>query len=117
MKIQSRFLDPIIFGKYPAEMKTILGSILPEFSINDQEKLKIGLDFIGINHYTSFYVQDCMFSTCEPVPGTSRIEGYFRPTWLKDGVSIGELVSNLKLHHNFPFTLNILWDAESFYIG
>ncbi|KAI6704493.1 hypothetical protein NL676_007455 [Syzygium grande] len=62
----SWFLDPIIFGKYPAEMIEILGSILPEFSRSDQQKLKSGLDFIGINHYTSYYVQDCILSICEP---------------------------------------------------
>ncbi|KAK7838922.1 beta-glucosidase 47 [Quercus suber] len=64
------FLDPIIFRDYPAEMKEILGSILPEFSSNDREILKNGLDFIGINQYTSYYVQDCISSICEPGPGT-----------------------------------------------
>lgn len=92
------FLDPIILGKYPVEMKKILGSILPEFSSNDQEKLKTGLDFIGINHYASFYVQDCMFSACEPLPGTSRIEGYYRQTSFKDGVPIGEFTGLMPLH-------------------
>nr|GEW99220.1 beta glucosidase 46 [Tanacetum cinerariifolium] len=49
------FLDPIVFGNYPEEMKDILGSLLPEFSNDSLGKLKNGLDFIGINHYTSFY--------------------------------------------------------------
>ena len=54
-----RFLDPILQGKYPAEMHEILGADLPAFSKSDVEMLKKnGLDFIGINHYTSFYSKD-----------------------------------------------------------
>ncbi|WCJ20259.1 beta glucosidase 46 [Euphorbia peplus] len=70
------FLDPIIFGKYPREMVEILGSTLPEFSDNDQEKLKMGLDFIGINHYTTYYAKDCLYSYCEHGKGGSKSEGY-----------------------------------------
>ncbi|KAA8515484.1 hypothetical protein F0562_018905 [Nyssa sinensis] len=84
------FLDPILFGKYPAEMQRILGSILPVFSKYDLEKLKNGLDFIGINHYTSFYIKDCIFSVCEAGPGVTKTEGYILRTALKDGVPIGE---------------------------
>nr|POE97927.1 beta-glucosidase 46 [Quercus suber] len=69
-------LDPIILGRYPSEMNDILGSNLPEFSNKDKDKLKSGLDFIGINHYTSYYVQDCIYSKCEPGPGISKTEGY-----------------------------------------
>ncbi|KAL0012390.1 hypothetical protein SO802_007498 [Lithocarpus litseifolius] len=84
------FLDPIIFRDYPAEMKEILGSILPEFSSDDREILKNGLDFIGINQYTSFYVQDCISSICEPGPGVTKTEGYYRQSSQKDGMHIGE---------------------------
>ncbi|XP_020976234.1 beta-glucosidase 45 isoform X2 [Arachis ipaensis] len=71
-------LDPIIFGKYPKEMQEILGNILPRFSSNDQEKLKKGVDFIGINHYISFYVKDCIFSICEQGLGITRTEGSYQ---------------------------------------
>ncbi|KAI5414650.1 variant 2, Beta-glucosidase 46 [Lathyrus oleraceus] len=54
-------LDPILFGKYPKEMETILGSILPKFSV------------------------------CESAPGTSTTEGLYLQTAQKDGVPIGEL--------------------------
>ncbi|MBA0871024.1 hypothetical protein Goshw_020275 [Gossypium schwendimanii] len=54
------------------------------------QKLNKGLDFIGINHYTSYYVQDCMFSACEPGPGTSKMEGYFAQSSQKNGTRIGE---------------------------
>ncbi|XP_050371028.1 beta-glucosidase 47 isoform X2 [Argentina anserina] len=87
------FLDPILHGRYPAEMHELLGDDLPVFSKFDREILKTGLDFIGINHYTSFYAKDCMFSPCEPGKGASRIEGYALRTALKDGVYIGEPTS------------------------
>ncbi|MCL7038229.1 hypothetical protein MKW94_011387, partial [Papaver nudicaule] len=70
------FLDPIMYGRYPAEMQDILGSSLPLFSENDKKKLQSGSDFIGINHYTSLYVKDCMFSSCPDGLGASRTEGF-----------------------------------------
>ena len=76
-------------------MRELLGDDLPVFSKFDQEMLKNGLDFIGINHYTSFYTKDYMFSPCDPARGSSRIEGYALQTALKDGVYIGEPVCNL----------------------
>ncbi|KAL6197958.1 hypothetical protein ACLB2K_027750 [Fragaria x ananassa] len=86
------FLDPIVHGRYPAEMHELLGDDLPEFSKFDMMMLKNGLDFIGINHYTSFYSKDCMISPCEPGPGVSRTEGYALRTAQKDGIYIGEPV-------------------------
>ncbi|KAL3522031.1 hypothetical protein ACH5RR_014865 [Cinchona calisaya] len=83
------FLDPIIFGRYPVEMQQILGSQLPAFSRKDLNKMKSGIDFIGINHYTSFYAKDCMYSQCEQGPGVSRSEGYYLRTAFKDGIPIG----------------------------
>ncbi|KAJ0440923.1 putative beta-glucosidase [Helianthus annuus] len=82
------FLDPIMFGKYPEEMKNILGSLLPEFSSNH---LQNGLDFIGINHYTTFYAKDCLHSTCvQQGPCVSKTEGYYLRTPTKNNIPIGE---------------------------
>ncbi|OVA10571.1 Glycoside hydrolase [Macleaya cordata] len=95
------FLDPIIYGSYPAEMQDILGSSLPLFSDNDKKKLQSRLDFIGINHYTSLYIKDCIFSTCEQGLGTSKTEGFAFQTGEKDGVSIGERTS-MDLYYVHP---------------
>ncbi|CAH9093535.1 unnamed protein product [Cuscuta epithymum] len=85
------FLHPIIYGTYPKEMKDMLGPLLPEFSRHDLVKLKSGLDFIGVNHYTTYYVQDCIASTCEAsMRGNTWEEGYVGQTTSKDGVPIGE---------------------------
>ncbi|KAM7255051.1 hypothetical protein ACFE04_020292 [Oxalis oulophora] len=84
------FLDPTILGKYPDEMTDIIGSTLPKFSSNDLAKLKKGLDFIGINHYTSYYVQDCMHSNCKSGQGATKTEGYCLQSSQHNGVPIGE---------------------------
>ena len=76
-------------------MQNILGSILPEFSTTEKEKLKKGLDFIGINHYSGYYVQDCMFSVCEAGTGNSKTEGFWGQSSQKNGIPIGEPVCNL----------------------
>uniref|UniRef100_A0ACD5V6U5 Uncharacterized protein n=1 Tax=Avena sativa TaxID=4498 RepID=A0ACD5V6U5_AVESA len=63
------FLDPIILGDYPPEMRKILGPNLPEFTLKQRKKLRVTkLDFIGLNHYSTSYVKDCIFSSCEVDP-------------------------------------------------
>ena len=84
-----------MFGEYPPEMRRILGPNLPKFTLKEQKILNKALDFIGINHYTSLYVKDCMLSMCEAGLGTSWSEGlYLRTPW-KNGIPIGEPVSTI----------------------
>lgn len=47
------FSDPPITGDYPAVLRQRLGSLLPEFTTEDQRALKGSLDFLGLNYYTS----------------------------------------------------------------
>ncbi|RAL39479.1 hypothetical protein DM860_003012 [Cuscuta australis] len=84
------FLDPIIYGRYPKEMKDILGSLLPEFSTEELEQLRTGIDFIAVNHYTSFYVQDCIYSDCGPLKSNNKVEGFIGTSSFKNGIPIGE---------------------------
>ncbi|KAH9603521.1 hypothetical protein KSS87_004737 [Heliosperma pusillum] len=84
------FLDPIMFGEYPTDMRKILGTNLPRFSSKEKKTLNKALDFIGINQYTSFYVQDCMISSCEDGKGVSWTEGSFLRTPWKNNIPIGE---------------------------
>lgn len=75
-------------------MRRILGHRLPTFSSEESKKLKHGLDFIGVNHYTVLYAKDCMYSPCDS--GGHLIEGFVQSTGERDGVPIGERV--LKCH-------------------
>uniref|UniRef100_A0ACD5W076 Uncharacterized protein n=1 Tax=Avena sativa TaxID=4498 RepID=A0ACD5W076_AVESA len=56
-------LDPLVFGDYPEVMKKNVGSRLPPFTKNQSELIKGSLDFIGINHYYSLYVNDLPLGT------------------------------------------------------
>lgn len=46
-------------------MRKILGSNLPRFTEREKQPLKKQIDFIGVNHYKTLYVNDCMFSPCD----------------------------------------------------
>ncbi|XP_025824240.1 beta-glucosidase 16-like isoform X2 [Panicum hallii] len=59
------FLDPLFFGDYPHDMHQILGSNLPKFTEGEKQLLKKQIDFVGINHYKTLYVKDCIFSPCD----------------------------------------------------
>lgn len=45
--------DPLWLGDYPASMRAILGSRLPQFTKGEVQKLVGSADFIGLNHYSS----------------------------------------------------------------
>ncbi|TKY69595.1 Beta-glucosidase 40 [Spatholobus suberectus] len=49
------FLDPLVFGDYPTSMRSRVGNRLSKFSKSQASLLKGSLDFVGINHYTTFY--------------------------------------------------------------
>ncbi|KAK2429304.1 beta-glucosidase [Trifolium repens] len=49
------FLDPLIFGDYPKSMKSRVGRRLPKFTKFQSSLVKGSFDFVGINHYTTFY--------------------------------------------------------------
>uniref|UniRef100_A0A0C9QXL3 TSA: Wollemia nobilis Ref_Wollemi_Transcript_1304_1922 transcribed RNA sequence n=1 Tax=Wollemia nobilis TaxID=56998 RepID=A0A0C9QXL3_9CONI len=50
------FVEPIVHGDYPSSMKEVVGSRLPTFTKQEREKLRGSYDFIGLNHYNTFYV-------------------------------------------------------------
>ncbi|PIA46226.1 hypothetical protein AQUCO_01500029v1 [Aquilegia coerulea] len=52
------FLGPLVYGRYPAIMRKIVGSRLPKFTENESKQLIGSYDFIGINHYLGVYVED-----------------------------------------------------------
>ncbi|PIN11464.1 Beta-glucosidase, lactase phlorizinhydrolase [Handroanthus impetiginosus] len=52
------FMEPVIFGDYPKSMRARVGSRLPKFSLVQSAQLKGAFDFIGINHYTTWYANE-----------------------------------------------------------
>jgi len=49
------YADPLHFGAYPAVMRELLGDRLPTFTAEQSKRLAGSFDFIGMNHYTSYY--------------------------------------------------------------
>jgi len=89
--LMARLLDPLVFGEYPAEMRSILGNQLPRFSSKEKSLLRGSLDFIGINNYGALYVKDCYLSTC-PLEAARPIKGFLQTTGMRDGIPIGDQV-------------------------
>ncbi|KAK4493432.1 hypothetical protein RD792_011596 [Penstemon davidsonii] len=52
------FIEPLILGDYPSSMRTRVASRLPSFSKIESTLLKGSFDFIGINHYTTWYASN-----------------------------------------------------------
>lgn len=76
-------------------MRKILGSDLPEFTSEERNLLlKSKLDFIGINHYSTAYVKDCILSEC--VLNSFEGNGLLATMGERNGNLIGNLVCNEK---------------------
>jgi beta-glucosidase len=53
-----QYLDPVLRGSYPDEMREIFGEAWPEFSAADMKRIRQPIDFVGINYYTRNVVKD-----------------------------------------------------------
>lgn len=57
MEQNGRFMDPLFFGDYTTSMRTRVGERLPKFSEAEGALVKGSLDFVGVNHYTTYYAK------------------------------------------------------------
>lgn len=87
-----RFLDPLMFGDYPSSMRSRVGSRLPVFTGSQSALIKGSLDFVGINHYTTYYARN----------NNTNLIG----TLLHDAISDSGTVT-LRINHTSP-SLNTL---------
>ena len=53
-----QYLDPVMLGRYPDEMREIFGEAWPEWPAKDMELIREPIDFLGINYYTRNVVQN-----------------------------------------------------------
>ncbi|KAM3222674.1 beta-glucosidase 18 isoform X1 [Capsicum annuum] len=93
-------LDPLVHGDYPIELQHYLGKNLPRFSSEEKLLITNSTDFIGLNHYSTLLVKDCLHSNCTCIhdnnPTCTRgenraISGFLLTTGQnKNGVFIGE---------------------------
>ncbi|GAB4829875.1 glycosyl hydrolase 1 [Ancistrocladus abbreviatus] len=52
------FMQPLMFGDYPEVMKRTAGNRIPSFTEGESNLVKGSFDFIGLNHYFTFYIKD-----------------------------------------------------------
>ncbi len=52
-----QFLDPLLLGRYPAELARIFGAAWPEFSAADLDAIRRPIDFVGVNYYSRSVVK------------------------------------------------------------
>ncbi|XVF03227.1 hypothetical protein REPUB_Repub04eG0243300 [Reevesia pubescens] len=91
------FLDPLIFGDYPSSMRSRVGSRLPNFTESESALLKGSFDFIGINHYTTYYARkNATNSVLDLLMDTVKdADAYTVP--FKDGKPIGDKANSIWL--------------------
>ncbi|KAA8527262.1 hypothetical protein F0562_034641 [Nyssa sinensis] len=59
------FMDPLTTGDYPQNMRNLVGSRLPRFTVEQSAMVKGSFDFIGVNYYTARYVVDAPNTSTE----------------------------------------------------
>ncbi|XP_030496087.2 beta-glucosidase 12 [Cannabis sativa] len=83
-------LDPIMMGDYPESMRSLVGSRLPKFSKEESTIVKGSIDFVGLNYYTTKYVEDAS-TTNSTIPNLSYSTDSLAITSNeKDGIPIGQ---------------------------
>ncbi|XP_009775820.1 beta-glucosidase 40-like isoform X2 [Nicotiana sylvestris] len=90
------FIEPLVFGNYPSTMISRAGSRLPKFSQEESSLLKGSFDFIGINHYTTWYARSNI---------TNLIGFLFNDTTSDSGAT----VLPLRLGKPIPDRANSVW--------
>ncbi|XP_074321448.1 beta-glucosidase 18-like [Silene latifolia] len=88
-------IDPLVYGNYPSLMRKYHGKELPKFTKDEVKLLKESVDFVGLNHYTTFYAVDCFHYSSECSSQDNRaIKGFVKTTGFRDGIPIGEQGNN-----------------------
>ena len=47
-----QYLEPVVHGRYPGELKEIFGDAWPTWPTSDFESIRQPIDFVGVNYYT-----------------------------------------------------------------
>ncbi|KAA8532913.1 hypothetical protein F0562_032970 [Nyssa sinensis] len=92
------FIEPLIFGDYPSSMKSRLGSRLPKFSKDESALLKGSLDFVGINHYTTFYAKHNSTNIIGVLLNDSLADSGAITLPFKDGKAIADRANSIWLY-------------------
>ncbi len=51
------FLDPVLRGRYPEDMQTLLAPVFPKMEPGDLARIAVPIDFLGVNYYSRAVAQ------------------------------------------------------------
>ncbi|CAN8287832.1 unnamed protein product [Cochlearia groenlandica] len=80
------FLDPLVYGKYPQIMKTMVGDRLPEFTPRESNLVRESLDFLGLNYYVTNYAT---YAPSIPTQPSALTDARVIISFKRNGVPIG----------------------------
>ncbi|KAL4341441.1 hypothetical protein GQ457_08G007150 [Hibiscus cannabinus] len=84
------FLDPLFFGDYPESMRRLVGERLPKILPEMVESLVGAFDFIGINHYTTYYARNDRTRIRKLILQDASSDAAVITTSFRGGAAIGE---------------------------
>ncbi|XP_043692666.1 beta-glucosidase 13-like [Telopea speciosissima] len=87
------FVSPVTHGYYPESMRSKVKNRLPSFSKKEMHMLKGSFDFLGINYYTAFYVNNN--DTCTSIYNPDSCANLIPE---KNGIPIGPSTGSFWLH-------------------
>jgi beta-glucosidase len=93
-----RFADPFFFGDYPATMRSRVGSRLPKFTEKEAALVNGSLDFMGINHYTTFYTKDDQSTVIEKLLNNTLADTATISVPFRNGQPIGDRANSIWLY-------------------
>ena len=85
-----RFMNPLVYGDYPASMRILVRDRLPKFTPKQSKELIGSYDFLGLNYYTANYAAhvttppnkvNLSYSTDAQVNVTSWLHIYPKGIW------------------------------------
>jgi beta-glucosidase len=96
------FLEPLVYGSYPAELEPKLSPYLPRGYKDDMEGLRLPPDFVGINYYTGYLVHhdpdQWTGFAAEKEPGAPRTA----MNWIIRPEGLHAILSEVHLRYKLP---------------
>ncbi|XP_004507319.1 non-cyanogenic beta-glucosidase-like [Cicer arietinum] len=81
------YMDPLTNGNYPINMQTIVQTRLPKFTAEESLLVKDSFDFIGINYYSSSYINNVPANASAPPSYTT--DPRTNTSFEKNGIPLG----------------------------
>ncbi|KAI6682739.1 hypothetical protein NL676_028652 [Syzygium grande] len=95
------FMEPLVYGSYPASMRSIVKERLPTFTDVEKELVRGSFDFIGFNYYTTRYAKAVTVDPTAP-PTSFGLDLHTDIRADKDGIPIGEKAEGSSYIYIYP---------------